>query len=209
VTSPSSIADAAHTVRAQLGQPSILVNNAGIGEPHSIVDTPNEWVTKLFQINIISHFWLTKEFLPDMIKKNKGHIVGLASMASFVTPPCMVSYAATKAGVMAFHEGLAQEIKHVYKTPGVLNTVVHPSWVRTPLVRGLESHLEKTQGGLMKPEHIGSKIVTQIISCRSAQLIIPSKMSVAASLRGQSNWIQEAIRDFAVGGVAAKYPGTY
>jgi short-subunit dehydrogenase len=207
VTSPSSIADAAHTVRANLGTPSILVNNAGIGQPHTLLDTPNEWVTKIFQINIISHFWLTKEFLPDMIKKNKGHIVGLASMASFVSPPGIVDYACTKSAVLAFHEGLNQEIKHIYKTPGVLNTVVHPSWVRTPLVGGYESHLEKTQGGLMKPEHIGSKIVNQIISCRGGQLIIPSKLKSAAGIRALPNWLQETVRDFAVGGSAAKFPG--
>jgi all-trans-retinol dehydrogenase (NAD+) len=105
VTSPSSIAEAAKFVRAELGEPSILVNNAGVGQPHSILDTSNEWVTKIFQINIISHFWTVKEFLPSMVRKNKGHIVGLASMASFVAPPGIVDYTATKAAVMAFHEG--------------------------------------------------------------------------------------------------------
>jgi all-trans-retinol dehydrogenase (NAD+) len=105
VTSPSSIAEAAKTVRSELGDPTILINNAGIGQPHAILDTTNEWVTKIFQINIISHFWLTKEFLPYMVRKNKGHIIGIASMASFVAPPGIVDYAATKAGVLAFHEG--------------------------------------------------------------------------------------------------------
>jgi all-trans-retinol dehydrogenase (NAD+) len=76
------------------------VNNAGVGLPHSILQTSNEWVTKIFQINIISHFWLTKEFLPYMVKKNKGHIVGIASMASFVCPGAIVDYGCTKAAVM-------------------------------------------------------------------------------------------------------------
>jgi all-trans-retinol dehydrogenase (NAD+) len=105
VTSPSSIAEAAKTVRDKLGDPSILINNAGVGQPHTILETSNEWVTKIFQINVISHFWLTKEFLPSMVKKNKGHIVGLASMTSFVCPPAIVDYGSTKAAVMAFHEG--------------------------------------------------------------------------------------------------------
>jgi all-trans-retinol dehydrogenase (NAD+) len=82
-----------------------LINNAGIGSPHTLIDTPNEWVTKIFQINIMSHFWLTKEFLPSMIKNNHGHIVGLASMASFVAPPVIIDYACTKSAVLAFHEG--------------------------------------------------------------------------------------------------------
>jgi all-trans-retinol dehydrogenase (NAD+) len=207
-----------------LGEPSILVNNAGVGNPHTILETSNEWVTKIFQINIISHFWLIKEFMPDMVKKNKGHIVGLASMASFVAPPGIVDYAATKAAVMALHEGkppylqyvtinltcdstgLGQEIKHIYKTPGVLNSVIHPSWVRTPLVSGYEDHLEKTQGRLMKPEHIGTRIVDQIISCKGGQVIIPKRLKIAAGIRGQPNWIQEFIRDLAVGSAGGGFP---
>jgi all-trans-retinol dehydrogenase (NAD+) len=58
----------------------------------------------------------------------------------------------------------------------------------------------------MKPEYIGRKIVDQIFSCRSGQLIIPQRLSIAAGLRGQANWVQEAIRDFAVGGAAADFP---
>jgi short-subunit dehydrogenase len=48
---------------------------------------------------------MVKEFMPAMLKKNKGHIVGIASMASWVAPPGIVDYASTKAGVQAFHEG--------------------------------------------------------------------------------------------------------
>jgi all-trans-retinol dehydrogenase (NAD+) len=206
VTSASSIAEAAKQVRLEFGEPTILVNNAGIGRPHSLLETSNEWVTKIFQINIISHFMLVKEFLPSMVENNKGHIVGLASMASFVAPPGIVDYAATKAAVLAFHEGLGQEIKHIYKAPGVLNTVVHPSWVRTPLVAGYENYLQKSQGGLMKPEWIGSSIVAQILSCRGGQLILPKKLGGAAGIRGHPNWLQEFIRDIAVGKAGAAYP---
>jgi all-trans-retinol dehydrogenase (NAD+) len=88
----------------------------------------------------------------------------------------------------------------------VLNTVVHPSWVRTPLVKGYENHLEKMQGGLMKPEVIGRKIADQIFSCGSGQLIIPASLRIAAGIRGQPNWLQEVIRDLAVGRAGAKIP---
>jgi hypothetical protein len=98
------------------------------------------------------------------------------------------------------------ELKHIYKKPGVLNTVVHPSWVRTPLVGGYESHLEETQGKLMKPEDIATKVVAQIISCRGGQLFMPGNLSIATKLRGEANWLQELIRDFVVGGKAAQHP---
>jgi len=199
VTSPTSIAEAAKVVRAELGDPTILVNNAGVGSPHTIVEASNEWITKIFQINIISHFFLIKEFIPSMIKKNKGHIVGIASMASFVCPPGIIDYGSTKAAVLALHEGLTQEIKHIYKTPGVLNTIVHPSWVRTALVGGYEDHLEKTQGKLMTPEYIAKEVCKQVFTCRSGQIILPKLMSAAPGVRGHPNWIQEIVRDIAVG----------
>ncbi|KAF2422765.1 NAD(P)-binding protein [Tothia fuscella] len=206
VTSTDSISEAASAVRSKWGDPTILINNAGIGAPHTLLDTSNEWVAKIFTINIVSHFWMVKEFLPSMIKKNHGHVVGLASMASFVAPPAIVDYACTKAAVLAFHEGLDQEIKHIYKTPGVLNTVVHPSWVRTSLVGGYESHLEKTQGKLMKPEHIAKRIVDQIVSCRGGQIVMPKRLAVAAGIRGLPNWLQELIRDVTVGGAVSDFP---
>jgi all-trans-retinol dehydrogenase (NAD+) len=105
-----------------------------------------------------------------------------------------------------WNKGLDQEIKSIYKTPGLLNTVVHPSWVRTPLVGGYESHLEKTQGKLMKPEHIAKRIVDQVISCRGGQLIMPKRLALAAGIRALPNWLQEFVRDKAVGGAASDFP---
>lgn len=105
VSNPKSIHEAATQVRQVFGEPTILINNAGIGAPAPILDKTDEYIQKIFAINIMSHFTLTREFLPHMIKKNKGHIVGIASMASYVAPPGLADYGATKAGVMAFHEG--------------------------------------------------------------------------------------------------------
>jgi short-subunit dehydrogenase len=212
LASTQSINEVAQAVRDQLGQPSILVNNAGIGAPGSVLDRSDQFTEKVFKVNIISHFTLIREYMPDMIKKNKGHIVGVASMASFITPPGIVDYAATKAAVLALHEGwcalrsfllkfltsspgLTQEIKHVYRSPGVLNTIVHPAWVRTNIMKGFEDLIEKTQGRPMKPEMIGEIVVDQIVSCRGGQLIIPKQNSKAAGMRGWANWLQEFFRD--------------
>jgi all-trans-retinol dehydrogenase (NAD+) len=109
-------------------------------------------------------------------------------------------------GTNALRPGLNQELKHIYKTPGILTTIVHPSWVRTPLVGGYEGHLEKTQGKLMKPEYIAKQIVDQILSCRGGQLILPRPLAIAAGIRGLPNWLQEFIRDRAVGGAASEFP---
>lgn len=95
----------AREIRQTWADPSILINNAGIGIPCHIVDTDDAFLQKIFNVNIISHFTTVREFLPSMLKKNKGHIVEVASMASFVSIAGIADYAATKAGVLAFSEG--------------------------------------------------------------------------------------------------------
>lgn len=60
----------------------------------------------MFDVNLLSNWHTVKAFLPDMIATNKGHIVTVASTASFIGVPGMTDYTATKAGVLAFHEGI-------------------------------------------------------------------------------------------------------
>lgn len=105
ITRPESVREVAERVRSDLGDPTILVNNAGIGKTFNIVDVPNGYLEKIFHINLISHWYTVKEFLPGMIKKRKGHVVTTASMAAYTAVPGMVDYCVTKAGTMAFHEG--------------------------------------------------------------------------------------------------------
>lgn len=90
-----------------------------------IVDQPTAETERIFNINILSHFHLVREFPPAMARQNHGHIVTVASMASFVTQGKDVSYACTEAAALAFHEGLTQESKHRYNAPKVHTTYVH------------------------------------------------------------------------------------
>lgn len=83
-------------------------------------------IRRIFSVNIIAPILLTKQFLPSMVKQNHGHIVNVASQASFATQATNVDYGATKAGVLSFHEGLAQELRHLYKAPRVRTRSVTP-----------------------------------------------------------------------------------
>lgn len=122
VTSPEAVHDAAERIRSELGAPTVLINNAGIGTGETILSTTPELIQRTFGINIVSHFWTVREFLPAMIEQKHGHIVTIASMASFVTIAGNVDYSCTKAGALAFHEGLAQELQHRYNAPHIRTT---------------------------------------------------------------------------------------
>ena len=141
ITSPAAVKDAASAVRGFLGSPTILVNNAGIAYAHTILDTSPGDLRKLFDVNLLSQFYTIQAFLPEMIKRKKGHIVTIASMSSFVSFAELTDYSATKAGVLALHEGLNQELKHRYDAPEIKTTVVHPTYVNTKLVNPYRASL--------------------------------------------------------------------
>jgi short-subunit dehydrogenase len=122
ITSSEEIKKFAAQLRGEHGDPTVLINNAGVGNARPIVELPEAALRRVFDVNIISHFILLREFLPSIIRANHGHIVTLASMASFETRAQNVDYAAAKAGALSLHEGLGQELKHTYKAPSVRTT---------------------------------------------------------------------------------------
>lgn len=105
VTSKDAVSETASAIRKDVGIPTILINNAGIAHAHTIMETSEEYLEKIFRVNLLSHFTLIKEFLPGMMDQQKGHIVSIASMASYFSGASIVDYCCTKAGVLALHEG--------------------------------------------------------------------------------------------------------
>ncbi|KAH7128085.1 hypothetical protein B0J13DRAFT_424041, partial [Dactylonectria estremocensis] len=68
-------------------------------------------------VNTFAQFFLVKEFLPWMIRQNYGHVIMTASMAGYVTVASNVDDSYSKASVLAFHEGLTQELKYMHNAP--------------------------------------------------------------------------------------------
>jgi NADP-dependent 3-hydroxy acid dehydrogenase YdfG len=119
ITSSADIAAVAATIRKNHGEPTVLVNNAGVGHDGTILEEPESKIRQTFEVNTLSHFLMVKEFLPAMIKANHGHVVTIASLASFVALGEMVDYCCSKASALAFHEGLRQELRYWYNAPNV------------------------------------------------------------------------------------------
>jgi NAD(P)-dependent dehydrogenase (short-subunit alcohol dehydrogenase family) len=195
VTSSESVAAAADAVRREFGHPSILINNAGIARPAPILKTSEEFLRRIFGVNLMSLWFTTQQLLPRMIQLNKGHVVTVASIASFVALATAADYSATKAGALAFHESLASEIKHQYRAPNVLTSVVHPNFVKTPLLDDFCGRLERAGVRLLTSDRIADEVVAQIKRRRGGQLVIPSSATGISGIRGWPTWIQEFLRD--------------
>ena len=89
---------------------NILVNDAGQGEWGRFVKTDLKREIDLVQLNIISLMSLTKFYLKEMVERNEGRILQLASAVSKAPSPYLSVYAATKAFVLSFTEALAEEL---------------------------------------------------------------------------------------------------
>ena len=142
----------------------------------------------------MAHFWTVKEFLPAMIRNNHGHVVTVASMASFLGLGEIADYCTTKAGALAFHESLGQEIKYWYKAPKIRTSIIHPFWVATPMVQLLIDAGKHFKQPIMTPDQISSAVVKQVVTQRSGQAIVPKYLSIAAGIRGLPTWVQEKVR---------------
>lgn len=200
ITSPDSVSAAAAAIAGEPGirsSPSILINNAGVSHELPILTTPLPQVQRIFQVNTVSHWTLAQAFLPAMIAANKGHVVTIASLASYVALPYGGAYAATKAAALAFHEALACELKHIHAARGVVCTIVHPNFVDTPLTKGFADKLRR--GGLpsmLTSQQVSDAVLEQVVGKRrGGQVYVPRGTWWLSSLRATPNWVQEVVRD--------------
>lgn len=103
----NNIYEVADEVKKSVGQITMLVNNAGIVTGKKFMDSEDRLVEKTFSVNTLAHFWTTKSFLPDMLAKNHGHIVNVASMAGHVGSSGLCDYCASKFAAVGFDESLS------------------------------------------------------------------------------------------------------
>jgi short-subunit dehydrogenase len=99
-------------LRAYEGKDSvdIFINNAGVLTGDLIENQSDEEIINVFQVNLTSGILLTKAVLPQMLKKGSGLIVSNCSVSSYMRFPCASTYAASKAGLLAFTECLETEL---------------------------------------------------------------------------------------------------
>lgn len=107
----------------------ILVNNAGFGLFGEFVSTDLDRELDMIDVNIKAVHTLTKLFLNDFVKKDKGYILNVASSAAFLPGPLMSTYYSTKAYVLRLTSSIAEELRrkksNVYigaLCPGPVNT---------------------------------------------------------------------------------------
>ena len=128
-------------MRQEVGEVSIVINNAGIMPCHSFLSHNPREIVRAFEVNVFSHFWILREFLPGMITRNHGHIVTVSSAAGLIPTRNLVPYCGSKHAVCGYVDALKEELRHHPAKPRNIHfTTVYPFSCKTNLIDGVMCH---------------------------------------------------------------------
>lgn len=97
-------------IKMELGSPDIVINNAGTGQWKFIQDTTADEAWQMMEVPYFAAFNLTRAFLPEMLKRNSGHIVNISSVSSRFVWPGATAYHAARGAMKGFNEALRADL---------------------------------------------------------------------------------------------------
>ncbi len=128
----------------------ILVNNAGFGYMNNFCLMPQDEVYSMEAVNIKAVVSLCYAFLPGMVKKSRGGILNVGSVASFFATPASALYGATKHFILGFTDALHQEVM----SSGVHVTGVYPDKTQTRFLERATNGKTKEWEKAMNPDEV-------------------------------------------------------
>lgn len=132
----------------KMGEPEVLVNNAGVASQMLLTDVSEEEYDRVMDSNVKSAFLTTRAFLPSMVRNKKGCIINVSSMWGQVGASCEVVYSASKAALIGMTKALAKEVG----PSGIRVNCIAPGVIDTKMNA---MHSEETIAGLAEDTPLG------------------------------------------------------
>lgn len=183
-----------------------------VGKSATILDASDEFIERIFKVNLVSQFILIKQFLPAMLEARKGHIVTIGSVTSFVSVPNIVHYSCTKTAVNFLNDGMMTDQNFVLSTDAVIlglrsellaryknghtirTTSVHPEFHDTPMIQQFRTSLNRSGLKLYPAENVSTKVVEQVLQGRSGKLYMPERSAYHLSfIKALPTWFFDLI----------------
>jgi 3-oxoacyl-[acyl-carrier protein] reductase len=133
VSDPGDVDVMFEKVVAELGAPTVLVNNAGITRDNLVLRMPVEDFDEVIATNLRSAFLCTRAALRGMLKAKWGRVISIASAAGISGNPGQANYAASKAGLIGFSKSVGKEVG----ARGITVNVVAPGFITTDMTDAL------------------------------------------------------------------------
>ncbi|MDR1106585.1 MAG: SDR family oxidoreductase [Treponema sp.] len=192
VTDRLAVYKCAEELTEKAGPVDVLVNNAGIVNGKTLLDTADEKIRKIMDVNSLSLFWTAKAFLPSMLERDTGHIVTVSSAAGLVGISGLADYCASKFAAFGFNEAVRMEMRRLRSK--VRTTVVCPFFINTGMFDGVKTRFPLLLP-ILKPSYAASKIVKAVLKNRKS-LIMPAFVYCIFLLRILPVSVFDFIADF-------------
>jgi 3-oxoacyl-[acyl-carrier protein] reductase len=149
VRDEASVATFAERVLRELGTPTLLVNNAGIGRFAAVAEMSLAAWDEVIDTNLRGTFLVTRAFLPAMIAARRGAVVNVASLAGRNGIAEGAAYSASKHGVLGFSKSLMLEVRKA----GIRVMAVCPGSVNTAFFDG-DTPFDPNRSRILLPEDV-------------------------------------------------------
>ncbi|KKA29329.1 hypothetical protein TD95_005020, partial [Thielaviopsis punctulata] len=179
-------------IRNDVGNPTVIVANAGICRGKSLLVAEPRDIQMTFGVNVIGLIWTIKTFLPHLVATNHGHILIMSSQTAFHTTAGGTDYSASKAATVSIYEGLHTELKHTYGARAVRVSVLKPSHVQTEMFKGIQSVPGMAS---ITADALAQRVVQVLYSGRSQDLFVPQMMSFSTVIRSLPQWCRVLLQD--------------
>ena len=160
VTDPASIESLMESIRADLGEPVVLVNNAGITQDNILMRMKEDEWHQVIDTNLTALYRLSKACVRGMTKARWGRIINVTSVVGSMGNAGQSNYAATKAGA----EGMARSLARELGSRSITVNCVAPGFIDTDMTRALaEAQRDALQsqiplGRLGEPDDIAATV---------------------------------------------------
>lgn len=205
---PADLSDAAQVrglierAEQQAGRPvDLLVNDASVESAGGMLELSAEEVAQAVLVNLLAPVELTRQALPGMVARARGHIMNISSGYSTVNTPGLTPYCATKAGLSHFTGGLDLELKGT----GVGTTLVEPGPVATSMwdrlqpslaAASLQRMLRLRLTAQVEPEDVARASLDKVES-GGGHVVLPRRMVPVLVF----TWLPRRVADLALTGV--------
>lgn len=179
VTDEQEVIQAANKVKQEVGDISILINNAGVFSGQPLVSLPSHVIRRCFEVNSMAHFWMLQQFLPRMIELDKGHVVAVASIAGHQGVANMTDYCASKHATVGMMESLYMELQALNKK-NIRLTTINPIIITTGLISNVKTRFPCLLP-LMSVQKTAEVVVNSILK-EEEEVFIPARSKYLTDL---------------------------
>jgi short-subunit dehydrogenase len=158
------------------GHIDVLINNAGVMPVGPFLEQSEGAIRSAIEVNFYGVLIGCQLVLPEMVKRRRGHIINIASMAGVVAVPGQVVYAGSKFAVVGLSTAMADE----FAPQGVHVTVVLPTFTNTELLAGTSSTTAANKP--VQPQDIAAGIVKALDNPKRTHLSVPGPLRFVASV---------------------------